>query len=121
MKTQRTLEMLARMEANYVPAPTPTVDTSSADAWFASMDSRAPRNPESLATPSKKVRARRPFELEARQCIIRGQTDELGARPSSRDDNGMAYCGAPRQPSKKHASMRKGAYGDKSKFDSLYT
>jgi len=76
------------------------------------MQARLPQAPSKPL--STKVRARKPFELEARQCIIRGQRDSLGARPSGRDDNGMEYCGRPRK-----AKARKS--GELSNYDSLYS
>jgi len=53
--------------------------------------------------------------------IETGRTQYMHIRADQRDENGMQYCGRPRTASKKHADMRKGAYGTKSKFDSLYT
>src|SRR5262252_341720 len=81
-------------------------------AWEATMQARLPQAPSMPL--STKVRARKPFELEARQCIIRGQRDSLGARPSGRDDNGMEYCGRPRKA--KARPVR-----ETSHYDSLYS
>ena len=86
------------------------------DAYLASWEAtNVARIPQAPSKPlSTKVRARKPFELEARQCIIRGQRDSLGACPSGRDDNGMEYCGRPRKAKARKAPTV-------SNYDSLYS
>ena len=64
-----------------------------------------------VASRPNVVRERKPFELEARQCILRSETSDLDVKSDRREDNGSMYCGRPRQASARHAHNLRSATG----------